>query len=67
VYLRLRGEAPSGQLLFSGEGSLLHAVRAALAHAQATADGAILRSETGDQIEYELRLPPLGTEGAEEA
>ena len=59
TWIRLRGAAPSGQLLFSGEGSLLHAVRAALAHSQASADGTIRRSADGDQIEYELRFPTL--------
>jgi len=61
VYIRVWGVAPSGQLLFSGEGSLLHAVRAALAHAQGTAEGVIRRSNLGDEIEYELRLPTLAT------
>jgi len=59
TWLRLRGAAPSGQLLFSGEGSLLHAVRAALSHAHASADGVIRRSNEGDELEYELRFPTL--------
>jgi hypothetical protein len=58
VCLRMSGAAPNGQLLFSGEGSLLHAVRAALAHAHAAADGSIIRGGD-DQIEYYLRMPSL--------
>ncbi len=59
TWLRMRGSAPSGQLLFSGEGSLLHAVRATLAHAHASVDGVIRRSNEGDELEYELRFPTL--------
>ena len=59
VFLRMAGTAPNGQLLFSGEGSLLHAVRAALAHAHATAEGAINRGPEADRIEYHLRIPTL--------
>jgi hypothetical protein len=59
VYLRMAGAAPNGQLLFSGEGSLLHAVRAALAHAHGSAEGSINRSDEGDRLEYDLRMPSL--------
>lgn len=57
VLLRFEGYAPRDQLLFSGEGSLLHAVRAALAHAGGTVDGVIHRDAEYGRIEYELRLP----------
>ncbi len=59
VCLSMRGVCPKGQLLFSGEGSLLHAVRAALAHADGSAEGDIRRDPSGDVVEYELRLPSL--------
>ena len=59
TWLRMRGVAPSGQLLFSGQGSLLHAVRAALNHAHGSAEGTIHRSPEGDTIEYELRFPTI--------
>jgi hypothetical protein len=66
VVVRLRGAASRDQLLFSGEGSLLHAVRAALAHARATVDGAIHRHAATGEIEYEVRLPNLTTARAME-
>ena len=53
--------APRDQLLFSGEGSLLHAVRSALAHASGTVEGVIHRGPEVGRIEYELRLPNLMT------
>jgi hypothetical protein len=62
--LRLSGAAPNGQLLFSGEGSLLHAIRAALAHAHVIAEGSIIRGEA-DQLEYYLRMPALSKARAE--
>lgn len=59
VYIRIRGAAPRDQLLFSGEGSLLHAARAALVHAHASVDGVIRRDSAIGQLEYEIRLPRL--------
>ena len=59
VFLRIIGAAPRDQLLFTGEGSLVHAVRAALAHAWGAVDGVVQRRESGDRIEYDLRLPTL--------
>lgn len=50
---------PPGQLLFTGEGSIVHAARSALAHANATVGAAVIHSETGERIRYELRLPTL--------
>lgn len=61
IVLRFEGAAPRDQLLFSGEGSLLHAVRAALAHAGATVEGVIHRSDEYGRIEYELRFPAADT------
>lgn len=57
IVLRFEGCAPRDQLLFSGEGSLLHAVRAALVHAGVSVDGVIHRDEEYARIEYELRFP----------
>lgn len=59
VYVRIRGSAPRDQLLFSGEGSLLHASRAALVHAHASVDGVIRRDGAVGHLEYEIRLPRL--------
>ncbi|MFN8581257.1 MAG: hypothetical protein U0163_09815 [Gemmatimonadaceae bacterium] len=38
VVITIEGPAPPAQLIFSGEGSLLHAVRSALAHAHGAVD-----------------------------
>lgn len=59
AFVRFVGPAPADQLLFSGEGSLLHLVRMELAHASGRADGTIHRDEAGARIEYEIRLPSL--------
>lgn len=67
IVLRLEGYAPRDQLLFSGEGSLLHAVRAALAHAGATVDGVIHRDQEYGRIEYEVRFPGTVTGTAHRA
>lgn len=61
VWVRFEGTAPSDQLLFSGEGSLLHTVRTELAHAAGTADGTIRREGTCAQLEYIVRLPTLAS------
>jgi hypothetical protein len=59
--LRITFEAPApvGQLLFTGEGSLIHAARSALAHAHATVDASLAHEGQGDRIRYELTLPTL--------
>jgi hypothetical protein len=59
VFVRMSGAAPGDQLLFSGEGSLLHATRAALSHARGTVEGVVQRDNGGTRIEYEVRLPSL--------
>lgn len=63
VVMRFMGSAPRDQLLFSGEGSLLHAVRAALAHAGGTVEGAVRRTGEHGHLMYEMRLPALSTIG----
>jgi hypothetical protein len=50
---------PPGQLLFTGEGSIVHAVRSALAHANAVFGAAVVHGDAGERIRYELRLPTL--------
>lgn len=59
VIIEFEAPAPSGQLLFSGEGSLLHAVRSALGHAHGVVDAAATRADGYDIIRYELCLPTL--------
>ncbi len=60
-WVRLVFEAPqpSGQPIFTGEGSLLHAVRQALAHAFAEVEVTVVDAPNGERIRYELRLPTL--------
>ncbi len=60
-WVRLVFEAPqpSGQPIFSGEGSLQHAVREALAHAFAEVTVNVVSSASGERIRYQLRLPTL--------
>jgi hypothetical protein len=50
---------PPGQLLFTGEGSIVHAVKSALAHAHVIVGAAVLRGEEGERIRYEVHLPTL--------
>ncbi len=59
VRLVLEAPQPSGQTIFAGEGSLLHAVRQALAHAFAEVDVTVVDAPQGERIRYELRLPTL--------
>ena len=59
VRLVLEAPQPSGQPIFTGEGSLVHAVRQALAHAFADVDATVVSGRAGERIRYELRLPTL--------
>jgi hypothetical protein len=59
VFARLEGPAPKGTLLFTGDGSLVHAVRTALAHAHGTADTEIIDAVPSDRLRYEVSLPTL--------
>lgn len=52
---------PAGQLLFTGEGSIVHAVRSALAHAGASCEATIVRHDGEERIRYEVVLPTLAT------
>ncbi|MFN8574021.1 MAG: hypothetical protein U0132_18335 [Gemmatimonadaceae bacterium] len=59
VVVSIEGPAPPAQLIFSGEGSLLHAVRSALAHAHGTVDALATPLDGFDRLRYEIRLPTL--------
>lgn len=59
VIVTFEGVAPAGQLLFSGEGSTVHAVRTALAHAHATLEADQLQNGNEHRVRFVLRLPTL--------
>lgn len=59
VVVTFEGVAPAGQLLFSGEGSTVHAVRTALAHARATLEADPLQLGSEHRVRFVLRLPTL--------
>jgi hypothetical protein len=59
VFVRFEGPAPAGTLLFTGDGSLVHAVRTALAHAHGTADVEMSAGAPCARIRYEVVLPTL--------
>jgi hypothetical protein len=59
VFVRIIGPTPRDQLMFTGDGSLVHAVRTALAHASGSIEGIVRHGDEGDWIEYDLRLPTL--------
>ena len=59
VFVRFEAPTPSGQLMFTGDGSLVHAVQSALAHAHAAANVEVLVSAQGERIRYEVTLPTL--------
>ena len=59
VRITIEAAAPTGQMVFTGPGSLVHAVRAALAHAHGTIDATIVDGSEGPLLRYELRFPTL--------
>ncbi|MGQ0650565.1 MAG: hypothetical protein ACT4P7_23750 [Gemmatimonadaceae bacterium] len=59
VFVRFEGPTPSGQLVFTGDGSLLHAVHSALAHAHVSATAELIHATPCDRIRYEVTLPTL--------
>jgi hypothetical protein len=59
VFIRFEAPTSSGQLLFTGDGSLIHAVRLSLAHAHATADAEIVAAVPCERIRYEVTIPTL--------
>jgi len=59
VSVVLEAPQPEGQAIFTGEGSLVHAVRTALAHAFTEVGVTVVNSVQGERIRYELRFPTL--------
>ncbi len=59
VVISIEGPATPSQLIFSSEGSLLHAVRTALAHAHGSVDGHATPMDGYDSVKFEIRLPTL--------
>jgi hypothetical protein len=59
VRVTFEAPQPAGQPVFTGQGSLVHAVRSALAHAFAEVGVTVVTGERGERIRYELRLPTL--------
>ena len=61
TWVRIVFEAPQpeGQPVFTGEGSLVHAVRSAVLHAFGEVDATVESTGAGERIRYELRLPTL--------
>lgn len=59
VRITFEAPQPPGQLLFTGEGSLIHAVRSALAHAHARIDAAVIPGIGEERIRYDIVLPTL--------
>lgn len=59
VRITLEAAAPVGQMVYTGEGSLVHAVRSALAHAHGTIDATIVDGAEGPLLRYVLTLPTL--------
>lgn len=59
VRITLEASAPAGQMVFTGPGSLVHAVRAALAHAYGTIEASIVDGREGPLLRYVLRFPTL--------
>ncbi len=59
VFVEFDAPAPRGQLLFTGDGSLIHAVNAGLAHAHGHATAELSHAEPCDRITYTLTMPTL--------
>jgi hypothetical protein len=59
VFVRFEATAPPGQLIFTGDGSLVHAVQSALAHAYGQASAEAVPGRPCDRIRYEVTLPTL--------
>ncbi|MBL8961950.1 MAG: HAMP domain-containing histidine kinase [Gemmatimonadetes bacterium] len=59
VYVTFEAPCPPGQLLFTGDGSLVGAVNSALAHVHGHADVQLLRDGGTERIRYVVQLPTL--------
>jgi hypothetical protein len=66
VRIVLEAVSPRGQLPFDGPGSVLHAVRDTLQHADGIVDATLVAGETSDMVRYELKLPSLVSARAKE-
>lgn len=59
VWVSFEAPCPPGQLLFTGDGSLVGAVNSALAHARGHATVELLRADGAERIRYVVTLPTL--------
>lgn len=59
VFVRFEAPSPAGQLLFTGDGSLVHAVQSGLAHAHVTATAELVPATPCPRLRYEITLPSL--------
>jgi hypothetical protein len=59
VYVTFEAPCPPGQLLFTGDGSLVGAANSALAHAHGRAGVELLRDAGSERIRYLVELPTL--------
>jgi hypothetical protein len=59
VFVRFEAPTPSGQLLFTGDGSLVHAVQSGLAHAHVQATAQLIAAEGHMRLRYDITLPTL--------
>ncbi|MBC7894328.1 MAG: hypothetical protein H7066_02890 [Cytophagaceae bacterium] len=59
VFVRFEAPTPSGQLLFTGDGSLVHAVQSGLAHAHVHASAELIPAEPCMRLRYDITLPTL--------
>ncbi len=59
VFVRFEAPCPPNQLLFTGDGSLLHAVNNALGHAQGEATVELVHGTPCDRLRYQVTLPTL--------
>jgi hypothetical protein len=66
VCITLQAVSPRGQLPFDGPGSVLHAVRDTLHHADGVVVATLVPGETSDMVRYEMRLPSLAAARARE-
>lgn len=59
VHVQFEAPCSPGQLLFTGDGSLLHAVNSGLAHAHGSATASLARETPYDRLTYRISLPTL--------
>lgn len=59
VRITLEAAAPVGHMVYTGQGSLVHAVRGAIAHAHGSVEAMIVDASDGPLLRYVLRFPTL--------